>query len=98
MFRAKALRREVVVSNSRRRAFAQNVDFFFIVLGNERTPTFRVAANMSILPSKTLTRRLLRRSLRLLSQESKRVTGLYLKILFTSPLKVKGYAIIEQVS
>ena len=28
-------------------------------------------------------------------QKSIRVTGLYLKKLFTSPLKVKGYAIIE---
>ena len=35
-FRAKAFRRELV-TNSRRRAFARNVGFFFIVLGSERT-------------------------------------------------------------
>ena len=42
-FRAKALHRELVVTtNSRRRAFARNVDFSFIVSGSERTFTFRV--------------------------------------------------------
>ena len=45
-FRAKALRRELVVAtNSRRRAFARNVDFSFIVSGSERTFTFRVSLN-----------------------------------------------------
>ena len=43
-FRAKALRREVS-TNSRRRAFARNVDFSFIVSGSERTFTFRVSLN-----------------------------------------------------
>ena len=33
------------VSNSRRRAFARNVDFSFVVSGNERTFTFRVSLN-----------------------------------------------------
>ena len=44
-FRAKALRRELIVhwtTNSRRRAFARNVDFSFIVSGSETTFTFRV--------------------------------------------------------
>ena len=53
MFRAKALRRGLVVtpdevdvsSDSRRRAFARNVDFSFIVSGSERTFTFRVSLN-----------------------------------------------------
>ena len=45
-FRAKALRRELAVTaNSRRRAFARNVDFCFIVSGSERTFTFRVSLN-----------------------------------------------------
>ena len=45
-FRAKALRRELVVTtNSRRRTFARNVDFSFIVSGSERTFTFRVSLN-----------------------------------------------------
>ena len=50
-FRAKALRRELVVtpdegpSNSRRSAFARNVDFSFIVSDSERTFTFRVSLN-----------------------------------------------------
>ena len=39
-FRAKALRRKL-----KRRAFARNVDFFFIVSGSERTFTFRVSLN-----------------------------------------------------
>ena len=39
-FRAKALRRE-----GRRRAFARNVDFSFIISGSERTFTFRVSLN-----------------------------------------------------
>ena len=34
-----------VYTNSRRRAFARNVDFSFIVLGSERTFTFRVSNN-----------------------------------------------------
>ena len=38
--RAKALRRELIVGE---RAFARNVDFFFIVSGSERTFTFRVS-------------------------------------------------------
>ena len=42
MFRAKALRRELV-KNFRRRAFARNVDFSFIISGSERTFTFRVS-------------------------------------------------------
>ena len=43
-FRAKALCRELVVTtNSRRRAFARNINFSFIVSGSERTFTFRVA-------------------------------------------------------
>ena len=50
-FRAKALRRELIVNtNSRRRAFARNVDFSFIVSGSERTFTFRVYA-MLIMPA-----------------------------------------------
>ena len=44
-FRAKALRRELVTTNSQRRAFARNVDFSFIVSGCERTFTFRVIKN-----------------------------------------------------
>ena len=46
-FREKALRRELVVitTNSRRRAFARNVDFSFIVSDSERTFTFRVSLN-----------------------------------------------------
>ena len=44
-FRAKALRSRR--PNSRRRAFARNVDFSFIVSGNERTFTFHVS-NLSI--------------------------------------------------
>ena len=52
-FRAKTLRRELVLkktrmffpdsptTNSRRRAFARNVDFSFIVSASERTFTFR---------------------------------------------------------
>ena len=45
-FRAKALRRELVVTtNSRRKAFARNVDFSFIVSGSESTFTFRVSLN-----------------------------------------------------
>ena len=43
-FRAKALRREFF-TNSRRRAFARNIDFSFIVSGSERTFTFRVSLN-----------------------------------------------------
>ena len=43
-FRAKALRRELAV-NSRRRAFARNVEFCFIVSGSERTFTFRISLN-----------------------------------------------------
>ena len=43
-FRAKGLRRELVV-HSRRRAFARNVDFCFIVSGSERTFTFRISLN-----------------------------------------------------
>ena len=42
-FRAMALRRELV--NSRRRDFARNVDFSFIVSGSERTFPFRVSLN-----------------------------------------------------
>ena len=34
-----------VSTNSRRRAFARNVDFSFIVSGSERTFTFRVSLN-----------------------------------------------------
>ena len=46
-FRAKALGRELIVitTNSRRRAFARNVDFSFIVSDSERTFTFRVSLN-----------------------------------------------------
>ena len=44
-FRTKAVRRELVTTNSRRRAFAQNVDFSFIASGSERTFTFRVSLN-----------------------------------------------------
>ena len=47
-FRAKALRRELVVlssTNSRRRTFTRNVDFSFTVSGSERTFTFRVSLN-----------------------------------------------------
>ena len=48
-FRAKALRRELVTTNSWRRAFARNVDFSFIVSGSERTFTFRVSCvNISL--------------------------------------------------
>ena len=47
-FRAKALRREWTI-NSRRRAFARNVDFSFIVSGSERTFTFRAAKHCLIL-------------------------------------------------
>ena len=43
-FRAKALRRELIVTVTRR-AFARNVDFSFIVSGSERTFTFRVSLN-----------------------------------------------------
>ena len=47
-FRAKALRR-TPTTNSRRRAFARNVDFSFIVSGSERTFTFRVSTgNVSL--------------------------------------------------
>ena len=42
-FRAKALRRPFVVTNSRR-ASARNVDFSFIVSGSERTFTFCVSS------------------------------------------------------
>ena len=46
-FRAKALRRELA-TNSRRRAFAQNVDFSFIVSGSERTLPFAYQWNFLI--------------------------------------------------
>ena len=46
-FRAKALRRELVgTTSSRRRAFARNVDFSFIVSGSERTFTFRLTKSV----------------------------------------------------
>ena len=46
-FRANALRRELVDTiNPRRRAFARNVDFSFIVSGSERIFTFRVSLIM----------------------------------------------------
>ena len=48
-FRAKALHRELeLTANSRRRAFAQNVDFCFIVSGSDRTFTFRVSTTTSL--------------------------------------------------
>ena len=42
MFQVKAL---VVTTNSRRRAFARNVNFSFIISGSERSFTFRVSVN-----------------------------------------------------
>ena len=44
-FRAKALCLELVTTNFRRKAFARNVDFSFIVSGSKRTFTFRVSLN-----------------------------------------------------
>ena len=43
-FRAKALRRELVVTPDEG-AFSRNVHFSFIVSGNERTFSFRVSLN-----------------------------------------------------
>ena len=50
-FRAKALRRELGATNSRRRAFARNVDFSFIVSGSEKTFTFRITYMLTMLSS-----------------------------------------------
>ena len=50
-FRAKALRRELGATNSRRRASARNVDFSFIVSGSEKTFTFRITYMLTMLSS-----------------------------------------------